>query len=81
MARFEAVDCCFSPVLDLAQALNTPHLIQRQLVRREGCDVQALFPALLDGELPPMRARLRAVSIGEARLAFATRGSYEGGNS
>jgi alpha-methylacyl-CoA racemase len=81
MARFKAVDCCFSPVLDLAEALNTPHLIQRQLVRREGCDVQALFPALLDGELPPMRARLSAVSIEEARLAFATRGSNEGGNS
>jgi len=82
IARFEAVDCCFSPVLDPAEALKTPHLLHRKLVRRDGCDVQALFPALLDGEVPPMRERLRSVSIDEARAAFAaTRCSHEGGST
>jgi hypothetical protein len=57
LLRIVAADCCFSPVLNLAEALKTPHLLQRKLVRRDGRHVQALFPALVDGEVPPMRER------------------------
>jgi crotonobetainyl-CoA:carnitine CoA-transferase CaiB-like acyl-CoA transferase len=70
--RFAGADCCFSPVLDLAEALETPHLRQRGLVRRDARgDVQTLFPAVIDGTAPPLRERLRRISAGEARQAFA----------
>jgi crotonobetainyl-CoA:carnitine CoA-transferase CaiB-like acyl-CoA transferase len=49
-SRFAGVDCCLSPVLDLAEALETPHHRTRGVVRT-GPDggLQALFPALVDG--------------------------------
>jgi alpha-methylacyl-CoA racemase len=83
IARFDAADCCFSPVLDLAEALDTPHLRQRRLVRRDDRgDVQALFPAIIDGGIPPIREKLRPVSAAEARAAFAAqKRSYQGGTT
>jgi alpha-methylacyl-CoA racemase len=60
LAAFESVDCCFSPVLDLGEALNSPHHSSRGLVRRtEGGSLQALFPALVDGLAPALRTPLR----------------------
>ena len=52
--RFGAVDCCFSPVLDLEEALTQKAVVERQLVRpgAHGGDLQALFPAYVDG-IPP----------------------------
>ena len=52
--RFGAVDCCFSPVLDLEEALTQKAVAERQLVRpgAHGGDLQALFPAYVDG-IPP----------------------------
>lgn len=59
LERFAEVDCCLSPVLDLGQALQTPHFAQRQLIRRspEG-ELQALFPVRIDDLPPPSRPPL-----------------------
>ena len=63
VARFTPADCCFSPVLDLGEAVASPHHRQRGLVRRspEGA-LQALFPALIDGIPPASRPKLRQVA-------------------
>lgn len=50
LARFEATDCCVSPVLDLGAALNEPQCVGRGLVSRANGDAQTLFPALFDGQ-------------------------------
>ena len=57
IARFEAADCCFSPVLDLAEAVHSEHVQARGLVRRgdRSGDLQALFPAYVDNEPPAAR--------------------------
>jgi crotonobetainyl-CoA:carnitine CoA-transferase CaiB-like acyl-CoA transferase len=58
--RFEAADCCLTPVLDLREAMRQPHFRRRGLVHDAGAGgLQALFPALVDGEPPRPRARLR----------------------
>jgi alpha-methylacyl-CoA racemase len=60
VARFEAADCCFAPVLTLAEAVDSPHHRERGLVRPDGnAAFQALFPALVDGQPPKLRAPLR----------------------
>lgn len=59
-ARFGAVDCCFNQVLELHEAVNTPHLQARKLVVQDADgQYQALFPAYVDGEPPGMRAPFR----------------------
>jgi crotonobetainyl-CoA:carnitine CoA-transferase CaiB-like acyl-CoA transferase len=65
VARFDAVDCCFSPVLDLGEALNQPQLRERGLVRQGSAagDLQSLFPALVDGAAPTLRAPVRHVEL------------------
>ncbi len=53
MARFGPADCCFSPVLDIGEALDSAHHRDRALVRPAPSGaLQALFPAHVDG-LPP----------------------------
>jgi crotonobetainyl-CoA:carnitine CoA-transferase CaiB-like acyl-CoA transferase len=54
--RFEPADCCLAPVLGLDEAVDSPQLRARGLVRR-GADGawQAVFPALVDGEAPATR--------------------------
>ena len=60
VARFTRTDCCVAPVLTLAEALESSHVRERGLVRRgEGGDLQALFPAQVDGEAPAPRRRAR----------------------
>ncbi len=60
LARFSG-DCMISPVLKLDEALNTDHVRGRGLVRRGGAgDLQALFPAWIDGEPPATRPPLRS---------------------
>lgn len=64
LALFADVDCCFSPVLDLGEALTSQQTRSRGLVRpgeRPG-DLQALFPAYVDGERPQTRSRLRSAA-------------------
>ena len=62
LGRFIDADCCLSPVLDLGEALASTHIRSRGLVRAGvgGDELQALFPAYVDGEPPRPRARLRA---------------------
>ena len=56
VARFGPADCCFSPVLSVAEGLESPHVSQRGLVRRAPSgNLQALFPARIDGEPPAAR--------------------------
>ncbi|MBD9371032.1 CoA transferase [Rhizobium sp. ARZ01] len=59
MQRFEKVDCCIAPVVDLSEAVNDQHALARQLVR-QGPDglLQALFPARIDGTAPEVRPPL-----------------------
>ena len=59
-ARFGCVDCCFNQVLELQDAVNTPHMRTRQLVVQDTVgDFQALYPAYVDGEPPLVRAPFR----------------------
>lgn len=52
-ARFQDVDCCLSTVNDLGEALADTHTLERRLVcRNADGDLQALFPAWIDG-IPP----------------------------
>ncbi|SCW33920.1 Crotonobetainyl-CoA:carnitine CoA-transferase CaiB [Sphingobium faniae] len=56
VATFDGIDCCFSPVKDLKAALEDPRISERQLVRYGDCgDLQALFPAWINGAPPPSR--------------------------
>lgn len=61
LARFVPVDCCFTPVLTLAEAVESEHTRARQLVRRGASGtLQALFPAWVDGEPPATRPAPRS---------------------
>jgi alpha-methylacyl-CoA racemase len=63
-ALFAEADCCVSAVLDLNEAVDTPHHARRGLVRRgaEG-QLQALFPALIDAEPPTLRPPLTEAGV------------------
>ncbi len=58
---FASPDCCVSPVLDLAEAVASPHHASRMLVRKspDGA-LQSLFPAWIDGKPPASRSALAA---------------------
>lgn len=60
VARFDHVECCFSPILDLGEALTAPAVEARGLVTREARSrqLQALFPAVIDGRRPVARPPL-----------------------
>ena len=56
VARFASADCCLDPVRTLAEALESAHVRARGLVRRDASsNLQALFPARVDGEPPATR--------------------------
>jgi alpha-methylacyl-CoA racemase len=58
--RFGAADCCFSPILDLRAAVDSPHVRARGVVHRAADGtLHPLFPALVDGESPAPREPLR----------------------
>lgn len=58
--RFARADCCFAPVLDLADAIESPYARGRGLVHRTSTGaLQALFPAIVDGEPPKPRPPLQ----------------------
>jgi crotonobetainyl-CoA:carnitine CoA-transferase CaiB-like acyl-CoA transferase len=65
--RFGPADCCVSPVLSLAEALESEQVAARGLVRR-GADgaLQALFPARVDGEAPTLRETMQITQGGFA---------------
>lgn len=57
--RFEPADCCFAPVLTVEEAAGSAHHRARGILRRgEDGMLQALFPAIVDGVPPPVRAPL-----------------------
>jgi crotonobetainyl-CoA:carnitine CoA-transferase CaiB-like acyl-CoA transferase len=59
-SRFGPADCCYAAVLDLADAVQSPHVLARGLVRRGASGLlEALFPAIVDGERPSSRPALR----------------------
>ena len=58
-ARFASGDCCVTPVLDLAEAIASPHHAARGLVARTEAGLQSLFPAWIDGVPPLVREPLR----------------------
>ena len=78
-SRFADVDCCFSPVLDLEEALTSEQLRSRGLVRREPASgaLQALFPAYVDGEEPRVRPPL---ALHAAGTRMSIQGSIQGSN-
>jgi alpha-methylacyl-CoA racemase len=56
MDRFAAADCCLTCVLDLGEAVETPHHVARNLLRPgPHHDLQVLFPAWINGVPPAVR--------------------------
>lgn len=77
-ARFGAIDCCFSVVQDLGQALGSDHVGTRQLVRADPDGrLQALFPAWVDGEAPRLRRPLAHADLREVVRATQGDGQHE----
>jgi alpha-methylacyl-CoA racemase len=70
LRQFEGVDCCLTQVLDLREAIDSPHVAARGLVPGAYQSLQALFPAYVDGAAPAVRPPLRRVSSEEAEDAF-----------
>lgn len=62
-SRFESIDCCFAPVLDLHEALESEHVQSRGLIQRgpDG-ERQVLFPVKVNGEAPSLRAPVHEVA-------------------
>jgi alpha-methylacyl-CoA racemase len=72
--RFSPADCCFSPILDLGEALRSGPIRERGLVRDGPTgDLQALFPALIDGETPSPRNVMREYDHQAPPLGNASR--------
>jgi crotonobetainyl-CoA:carnitine CoA-transferase CaiB-like acyl-CoA transferase len=70
ISLFVPADCCLTPVLDLGEAIGSPHHASRGIVRRTNDgDLQALFPVRIDQISPLSRPRL--VRIAETDPAFA----------
>ena len=70
-ARFGPADCCFSAVLDLGEAVASPHHAARRLVRRSaGGALQALFPAWIDGMPPAPRPAPRDGALQDLATAL-----------
>lgn len=63
-ARFAVADCCVSAILDLNEAVDSQHHARRGVVRRgPRGQLQALFPALIDGEPPAFRPPLTEAGV------------------
>ena len=63
-AKFAVADCCVSAVLDLKEAVDTPHHARRGVVRRGSQGrLQALFPALINAEPPALRPPLTEAGV------------------
>jgi len=58
-ARFSECGCCFAPILNLRRAVDSPHYRERGLVRDGSTGIQALFPAIVDGQAPSLREPLQ----------------------
>ncbi|MGZ5248588.1 MAG: CaiB/BaiF CoA transferase family protein [Caldimonas sp.] len=61
VARYAGADCCFMPVLDLRQAVDSEYMRSRGLVRRHPAMAifEAAYPVRVDGARPAFRTPLR----------------------
>ena len=58
--RFAAPDCCVTPVLTVGEAMESDYFRQRELARvGPSGDLQALFPARVDGVPPATRPAVK----------------------
>ena len=60
VARYAKADCCFMPVLDLQQAVDSDYMRERGLVRRHPAMnlFEAAYPVCVDGQRPALRRPL-----------------------
>jgi alpha-methylacyl-CoA racemase len=64
----DPADCCFHPVVELADLPDHPQIAARRLVHRVSeapALIETLFPAWVDGEPPPPRRNLRFATVAE----------------
>jgi len=65
VTRFGHADCCVTPVLTLQEAIDSTHCRNRRLVRRSSSgDLQALFPAWINGSPPDERSPPHTTTAG-----------------
>jgi crotonobetainyl-CoA:carnitine CoA-transferase CaiB-like acyl-CoA transferase len=66
--RFDMVDCCFEPILEHAEVVAHPQVMQRQLLQSQSTEDRhdALFPAWVDDQPPPPRRSLLQLTPAEA---------------
>ena len=72
----EPADCCFHPVIDLAEVPAHPQIAERRLVHRVSADpplIETLFPAWVDGSPPAPRAELRFSAAAEIVARWSPR--------
>jgi crotonobetainyl-CoA:carnitine CoA-transferase CaiB-like acyl-CoA transferase len=72
----DPADCCFHPVVELADVPDHPQIAARGLVHRVAESpalIETLFPAWVDGEPPPPRAALRFAEAGEVLARWRPR--------
>jgi alpha-methylacyl-CoA racemase len=72
-SRFRGIDCCLTPIVELSEAIDSPHYRHRDLVRRQGNTMQALYPARVDGEPPRSRSLMKRINAEEAIEIFRAR--------
>lgn len=59
----DPVDCCFEALLTMEEVAAHPQVAARGLLSGQGALVQALFPALLDGQGPGPRLPVEEVTL------------------
>jgi crotonobetainyl-CoA:carnitine CoA-transferase CaiB-like acyl-CoA transferase len=72
----DPADCCFHPVVELADLPDHPQIAARGLVQRVAGDptlVETLFPAWLDGTPPTPRAPIRFAEAAEVFARWVAR--------
>ena len=65
-ALLDPVDCCFEALLAMEEVATHPQVEARGLLAQEGALVQALFPALLDGQGPTARRPVEELGLAAA---------------
>jgi len=72
----DPADCCFHPVVELADVPDHPQIAARGLVHRVADSpalIETLFPAWVDGKPPPPRTALRFAEAGEVLARWRER--------
>lgn len=63
-ALFADVECCYNQVLNISEAVQTPHIQARELVvKNQQGQYQALYPAYVDDEAPQQRKAFEDIDI------------------